>query len=1087
MKKAFKTKKITLWITIFVLLTTSFLIVANKIKPLNNSSKFETSLNISDSNGDYYSQQLNLLDIDSSSPMKDNEITTTLILSDNRVFMGGKDGNWAIQTIVDGKSSGDPMSGKIEGDNGNIVIAVKEYDYKTNSKIILGFDTGAYFILDTTSGQQQHPFNEENLKSDDLNKKIVDISYTGFNNDYYFITEKGEVFRMDIDSDTHKNDPKAIGKMDDDEIITIKNEGMIGTSKGKILRYNVNTGNTTNQSPGDSLSTSPITSITSNGSRVNYLLTQDDGSWTNLLLTESQTPQAISSGQWGGGEKSILTSIKINDYNNSEFLVVGESGHWEIIDFAPEVESDPIVVSGDLSSGNNINTIINIGGNDQSMFLFGEKNGTWNTFEPIGNIVGFDKSSLPEEISVSDGKLVYKISTKSDYPNWPLNVKKYKIQSTLHDEKNDKDIVNTSETFDTFGEKIVEIDSLLYGNEYSDLRVQLVEEDGTTPIGNEWKTGVSFKTEIGKVSDIVNASIKEGDVYSNGFKLTIDEFDCSKGDPLKVLPYTLDVFATVAGENEESVIWTSLLQTTAIDGESFIIDTLDPGIEYTDVSVQINYDGTYVGTKFSLVDSLTTKNIPLSLSGTFSEITSDGFKISTDIDAENPTKLITDGYYMHVTSDGINYTSEKKYQAGNDVEFEIGNLDHGQRYNVRIWMSWDEDGNEPIPNCNAIVGWVTIENHVKEIKSASIDDKLTTSNSITINSSVSADNDLLNTTTPFTIKVFDVKNDSSKDLLYETIPLSESGDLGPIVVPNLTLKTTYNIKLQLLENKVEIGGLFNVGEVTTHSSEVTNINKIEVEKDSITSEGFDIRINIDSEYGETDVDSYQIRLYGSKTKEKPIWTGKSSTAGVQTFTVNGLDSSHEYTDTTYVLWDVSSKTEVDRVSGPDVTTLGMVSSVDNIKISNVKDTNFNMEVNVNDTFENGEFTQNNEPHKVEDYWIWVFANGDDINPIWKSKNSYGISGLVEFNVDNLDTNTSFNDIKIRLAKDKEGTSFSGEIQKTNLSIKTKMSHKLIEGITIGLIIFIIISIIVIYFSTIFYIKSRRNREERLSQTLKFNI
>ncbi len=1084
MKKTFKTKKIIFWIITFILILTSLLIGINKTQLTNNA--FEIQLNTSDFNKDYSSQPVDLIKIDNGDTLENNDITTSLMLSDNRVFMGGKDGNWTIQTFIDGKASGDPMIGKIDG-HGNISVAIKEFDYKTNSKIIIGFSTGFYSVLDTTSGQEIYSFNKGNSNpSNSLNRKIFNIIYAGKgpsgHERYFFFTENGIVSEREIDTDSEISQKNIT--LDDEYITSFdKNDNIFGTSKGRVLRFNVRTGRTTIQfDAGNNL---PITSISDNG--LNYFLTQTDGSWANILLVEGQDTKIISSGKWGQ-KKSILTSIKINDSNNSEFMVAGESGFWAIIDFDPKAQDDSVVSSGFTSSLKDINTIINIGGNDQSMFLFGEGGGKWNTVQPTGNIIDFNKNYLPEEVSAHDGELIYKISTKSDYPNWPLNVKKYKIKSTLHDEKNNKDIVNTSETFDTFGEKNIKIDSLLNGNEYSNLRVQLVEDNtGETPIGSEWITGVNFKIAIGKVSDITDASI--GDVNSNGFKLTIDSFDCSKGDPLKVLPYTLDVFATVDGETEESVIWTSLLQTTAIDGESFIIDTLNPGVKYTNISVQINYNGEYVGKKLKLTDSLTTKNIPLSLSGTFSDFTKEGFKILANIDAEDSTKQITDGYYMHITNDDdLDFTSKKRYESGDNIEFVVDGLNPGERYNVKIWLSWDEKGNEPIPNCSAIVGWATIENHVKKISDASVDDKLTTSNSITINSTVIADSDSFNTTTPFTIKVFNVKNDSSKDLLYETIPLSQSGSLSPIIVSNLTFKTSYNIELQLLENGVEKGDSFEIGEVTTHSSRVTNINKIDVEEDTITSKGFDVVLNIDSEYGEIEVDTYEIRLYIGDIGEgeEPIWTSeKRSKAGVQTFTVDKLDSSREYTDTTYVLWDISSDQEVDRVFGPSVTTLSIVTSIDNenVNISNIKDTNFDVEMNVNDQF------GNDEPHRVEDYWIWVFANGNDTDPIWKSSIPYKLSGPATFNVNNLDTNTNFNNIKIGLATiegdDKEPL-IHGEVQETKFSIKTKVSHKLIEEITIGLSLFIILLVIIIYFSVVFYIKAKRNRQEKFTQTMKFN-
>ncbi len=1069
-------KKITLYIFALILIIVGPLFLLSKnINEFNNHLSLKTN--------SHTPQYIDLENVDSDNPL-DVGILTSILLSDENVFLGGESGKWAIENIVDGKV-GETSTGVIEG-HGDIQFIVKQFDYETSAKIILGFNMGDIVIFDTKEQTLVKEKKQLNTKSND--EKIVNILYTGEEDTYIVFGENGTV--QQVNTSTFVFEDKT--SIDIEDGCTIKSmirltsgEILLGDDNGNAYKYNITSGITTEpfSSSIENADKGSILTITRVDSDFIFFFGLDDGHWESVNLVSPIKNRIISQGDWLEGETtSINSSIKLNDENNTEILAAGDNGHWSVIDVYRNLK-EPIIQDGNISSGNKINSILDLSDGDLSMVLFPCGNGEWTTFRFTGDIAGFDKDFKPESISHFGNEIDYKISTKSDYSRWPLYVKKYKVKSTLYDERQGKDISLVSETFDTFGEETIELHSLYYSTTYSDLRVQLLEEDGVTTIGEEWDTGVDFKTDIGRVSDILKATVNE--INSDSFSFTIDTFDCSESVPDKVSPFTIDAFATIDEESEETKIWTSLLQSTAIDGTKFIVNGLNPGVKYNNVSIQLHYEDVgYIGTKFSLSNLITTKNIPLSLTGSFSEKTSDGFKILANIDAEDSSKKITDGYYMHATNDDdLDFTSEKKYEAGDDVEFIISGLNPGETYNIKIWLSWNAEDKNPIPNCETNIGKSTVENHAKEIKSASIDSKGITSKTFTIDSEIQTDNDSLNTTSPFTIKVYNVSEKGS-DLLYETIPLFRGGELKPIIVPNLSMETSYNIKIQLLEDGMEIGSLFDLGEVTTRSSLVTGMSEISILSNTITSSSFDVQLNIDSEDSSKNVESYELRFFVNGETNTPIWKEKSTTAGIGLiFTIDGLQSSTTYTNTMYELWDTTNDKKIDYKLGRDITTLGQVTKFNGEpSVKHIKDKSFIMSLNIDDTFV--EDSQNKVPHFVENYWIWIFANNDDSNPIWKSKNAYNISGQTTFTVDGLDTRTNFANIKVQFV-DEEGTSFSGAPQETNISLKTKMNHSLEEGIIIGSIIFFVVA----FFSTFITInivkKSRQEKRDNFSQHIKF--
>lgn len=1091
MEKYFK--KITSYILLVIMILTSLAV------PLALKGNYFHGLSIL---GEHKQQDVNIEEVGNDSILLDNETITTMVsLPDDKVFFGGTNGAWAIETIVDGIPEGDISNGKFSfGENPqSITYVVKQYDYDPSERanIIIGFDSGSIGIFNTETSNF-YSTDEYGWKISSGIVKIIDL---GRGEEYLFIDKTGEVIKVNTKDKTHDswgqidslggNNITATYTLSDGRILIGTDESG-GENTTTLVAYNFWTNETElffNDFvfPDHRKSTIRAIEYLYAG---DYVLCFDNGEYGIVNLNRRLIFHS-GFGNWGAGEnEQINVILKLNDLENTEVILGGTNGFWRIIDLSPNKGQEHVIKEGQLTNKQTISSLYDSGGNDLSTILLGQDNGEWTTIRPLNSNIAFDKTIFPTPIEQEGNKLTYKIFTKTDYPDWPINVKKYKIQSILFNEKTKKDIISKTPLLDTFGEMNVEISSedIVYSNYYTDLRVQLFDEDGTTPIGETWDTGVDFETPDGKINDITLATL--GDVNSNGFDFTIDTFDFEGDNPDKIKPYTVSVLAKVDG-GETETIWTSIFKYSATDGEKFIVDNLNPGVEYTDVVLQLKdkESGDVIGTQFNLSDSIKTTNLPISLTGEITEKTKDSFKIKADVEAEDSSKKISNGYYLNASSDDFEsskiYHSSKMDDAGNDIEFNIEGLDPGQVYNnVKIWLSWDEEGKEEIPNCSSVIGGVYLENHVQKISTASIDEKETTSNTLTINANVTADNESLNVTTPFTIQVIDTMGGTSK-VIYETTSLKTAGKLSPIVVTNLSTKTKYNLKLKLLENGEQVGELFDIGEVSTHSSSVIGINSILVQKTTITSESFDIVADIDSKYGAKEVESYKLKLFANGDDTNPVWTGESSSAGAgQRFTVDGLSSSTSYENIIYKIYEGDKEEVIDSMSGDDVVTLGKVTGFDpdNVRVSNIKDKSFNVSMDINDTFE---IDSNGPPHQVEDFKISIFANGDDENSIWTSNIFYGFSGPITFNVDNLNTSTNYSNIKIQFI-DKDGTPFGDDPlpMEMGINVKTKFSYVLETSIISGSILFLIVLFFVISITIILVKKGRERAKERTIGNLK---
>ncbi len=1040
-------------------------------------------------NEDYSSQTIGIEKKDSYDlVLGENErITTTLILPDNKVFFAGSHGNWAVQTIIEGKFGDNVNSGSIGGHAADFGIfsSIITDDYKDSSEIVLGL-MGYVAILNVETGVAEFP---DGWIVGEGTGRITNIDSIG-NSEYLVYDRKdGNILKVNTSTKEYNEAGKieaGTGNYITSNYITLDNGSILfGTLQGHLFEYNPSDNST--KRFGDLETSAPIYTLTMISSN-NCFVGDNNGEW---WLYDTSEKNIISSGIWTNDEavtSSINASMAIPDANNSEILASGSNGYWAVIDTNPNIPKgdESIINSGYFEGRKNIENCVKLGSEDSSTFIFSGSS-KWVSAELVGSTSGFDKNLTPEVVGSLPNEINYKITMLNDYPDWPINIEKYKIKSTITDGSTNTDITSISTTFDKTGEIVVKINALEPNRKYNDLRIQLMKNDGETPIGEVWDTKVNLETTIGRVRNIDKVTL--GDVSSKGFKFTVDTFDSSALNPKVVSEYTLKLNAQkVDGVLEEKTIWESKALTEAVDGTEYTVSGLDPGIKYEQITIQANYEDTgLVGDPLKLSSEITTKNIPKNLSGTIGEKTNTSFQLLANIEAENPNKKITDGYYMNVKDDNkLDYTSEKSYDVGENISFIIGDRTPGEAFkNLKISLSWDEEGKDIIEGCSASIDDVVIDNHISSIDVVKVEEKNSTS--IKISPTVSADNNNNPITSPFKIQVFNTF-ESIDEPIYETEDIQKSGDLDSIIISGLTTKTSYHLQLQLVENSVKIGNFYDLGVVSTTSSKVTGIGEnIEILNEGVTTHGFDASINIESENEAINVERYKLFFYNGE-KDEPTWYRESSVAGKQVFSITGLSSSRTYDKCRFELWDSPDPDHHNVFTSKvfKVTTLGFVTSFNKgtLKSSNVKQKSFDLSFNVEDTFK--EPGQENNGNKVERYWVIIFSNDDYENPIYDkddNKEGYQFSGQVNLTVKGLKPHTKLTNIKIQFV-DEKGTPFFGNPQSTGLLIKTKMSIQMISEMVGLSLIFLGLIIFTIVWTTKTLSRKRKEEKENLTHHLR---
>ncbi len=1066
-------KFITYILSFIVILITMFFLLGN-FSHTNLNQTSQTTINSTDK------QYISLEQIDhNDSVMIDNiDITNSLLLPDNKVFFGGSKGYWSVETIINGESSGDNVMGKVGkwANASSITVSEISDDFETSSEILVGTGSGYIALINLETKEATFPGGQEADGNPLLTGKVIKIKSLG-GHEYLLYDENGKIFKLNTSSNECSQVGDIFGEEKNNNTLIYSITDSYGSTDGSVMigtynyfyEYNFSEKTLKTFSLEADINIFSIMMLNS----TECFLGGENGKWWNWDIS-SDTKISRGGIDDESGLFYIKSVIKIPRISDNEVLITSSKGRWAIISVDEGKDWPDVISSGSFVGKKNINSCILL---DNGIALASGDGGRWASANFIGSFPEFDRDNKPEVTSTSYNSIEYQVTMKSDYPDWPMNVEKYRISSNFLNETTQELEYSTSSIYDRAGVITVKVDSLSSDTKYKDLRIKMVEPDGKTRIGPEWDTGIDFNTSVGRVTDINELTFDEESINSNGFEFTINSFECTTEDLENIEAYNIIVTSQkVDGVVGEQTIWTSSEQTTAKEDTKFTVENLNPGTKYEQVNAQIIYDDEGpVGYPIIISSEIITKNIPNKITAKIGEKSKESCEIILDIEAEDSTKEITDGYYMHVTDDNnLNFTSEKRFEAGKDVKFVVLNLVPGETYrNVKVFLSWDEEGKDPIEGCSFLLGDLEIENHVNIINTASFNLEELSSNSMEINVNVSSDNDSKDITTPFKIQVFDTLT-STTTPLYVSNEYQTSGDLAPIDISDLTMKTKYIIELQLIEGTKTIGQLFNLGPITTTSSKVTGMDNINILDNQITQHGFKVNINIKSDDESENVERYKLIFYNGET---PIWTKESSKAGEQLFTITGLNSSTTYTNNRYELWDLKSDKKVDTKDGPDVTTLGIVKGFSGTPVeSNITDKSFDLSLNIEDTF--SKYEESSNGNKVVSYWILVFANNDYDNPIYKSKEGINFSGKVNITVDNLKSFTKFLNIEVQLVNE-DGISFFGNPQDTGISIMTKMKTWVIIVISVSSIVFIILIIFTILF-TIHTFKEKKEKEQTMT-------
>ena len=1097
----------------------------------------ENIFNNLNSNGDYVSQYVDFEEVDSDTSLMPNssDILISINLPDNKIFFGGAKGDWSIETMDGSKQV---ESGSITGlaERENITSGFLTSD---KSSIILGFTSGYVAIFNLTSKKAEYPAGWNQLTTGLALQKVIKIiqSSGGDLDEFIVFTIKGTSFRVN----TRTNDAFAYDTLhleNEEEIEcfedTTSKKMIFGTNLGSVYSY------ISSSKEIEKILTlsnkKQITTLTYISS-TNIFVGQKDGDWASINMDD----KSISVEKTWEGVTSINTSLVLPDDNGSEILAGAAGGKWAVIDTNKEAVDGFIVNEGKFAGSKDVNGLINLNPDKNDLFLFFGNNGKWFSQKPMGFVTGFDESAGVTVGAATDEQVSYSVNTVNDYETWPIDIRKYKIQSTITD-PGGSDISSTSRTiFDQVGKVDITIDSLLPSSVYTDLRVQLMETDGTTKIGNEWDTNIDLETSLGRVKGITSASIDDDTITSTGFQLLVDGFNCDVPEGGAVADFTIRVLANVDGSTSQTNIWESPTENTSPSSLTFDVVGLNPGTKYENISVQIFYGEEGQDTPFK-IETLTTLNSPTDLSAEITDIkTSDSFSISIDVDAEDVTKPIFgkddptngnkyDGYYVQVTGDDdFAWTSRKQTMAGDELEFTIEDLNPGESYaNIDVELTWDKEGNNPIDNCKVEnIGTATTLNHIKGfvniggtgVDKTGIDDTTIDANSLDIDVNVKAEN--IDTTIDvdpvFKIEVYYGTKKGEETLHQTTPPSSKSGIQDPIEIEKLESGTKYYFKLQLIEKVpgadefTNVGSKVDIGDALTTAVEVTAFENLEVIEGSETDKTFDFQVDIKSdEFDSKHVKGYKIKFYADATDpeptigepklsdepEEPKWvSGKKTDAGYGIiFKVVGLEASTIYKNSKFELIDFKTERVIDTIDYVgDITTRGTVTTIipsgpDKPTISNVGAFGFDSSFKVADTYDHS----GDKSHEVEEYYVVFYAKvgkNETEEQIFESGNNGEVgSGLTESGKQTLEV-TDLLSWKHYIITGMQLVNSAGEeysdILPMEVEINTKISTKIMITLGIGALFVIVALVGTIAGVTVVIKKKKEGKRDKFVSQMKF--
>jgi len=709
--------------------------------------------------------------------------------------------------------------------------------------------------------------------------------------------------------------------------------------------------------------------------------------WANVNGVNSRTKVWTSETQTkelDGGQMNIENLTPSTTYKGIKLKLVGEDG---------EVIGDPFNITSDFTTDNQINGM-------------SEPTIVADSITTTGFSINTTLSST-EDNSNGDVEGYLAIVTSS---------------TPIDNGTNDQKEIWRSDIKETSGDITFDIDKLNPGVEYSDIKISIISAIQEEDVIVE-PTDVDTTTTLDEISEIDSSTaIDEETIGSNSFNINAKVNSVNGKTDVK--KYKFKVIGTGSGGNPDIDFTSNEFGTT--DAQVLTIDGLAPATHYTNIKISVVYVGEEdsplydktlddVDTTNQNVQGIDTVDVPADTITTTSVMfTLEA--ICDDHDKVNP-------YFVGVTanngSEDVSWSSEHSYKNGNINGEQIKTVVAGVTYtDINFQLYEDQEHSKKLGDAKALGKDIEIPDSepptVTGIDDAEI--KVVDDTSVTINMTVASDVEIGHDN-PFFVQMNAKIN--GVDFSMKSSTQTDAGNID-VVFDELTPETHYeDVTLQLLEinGTTPIGDPFdslNPNEFTTDAklSKVAEIESATISDDSITKTSFEFdlvsTVQTMSNDG-IDVQDYKIQVLATvdADAESIIWTSNTITNSEATLTVDQLKPGTLYKDVKFQLVEDDGTTPIGSVfdstedvqmkseGEPGVDSASIVPDLETIDGFSIT----------------SEVDESTITETTTGYELKVFANDDDINPIWTSQ-ELNKTGTQVSEVDGLTEATEYTNIKI---------------------------------------------------------------------------
>ena len=626
------------------------------------------------------------------------------------------------------------------------------------------------------------------------------------------------------------------------------------------------------------------------------------------------------------------------------------------------------------------------------------------------------------------------------------DVTPYKIQMLATLEGESEKVVWTSDSqTSTLNAKMITPNELKPSTTYKDIKMQLVEDDGTTLIGDPHALDGDDKdiTTLNRVNGISDVKITDDTTTLEGFTIEGTVKSTADVGDDEVDSYFAKVYAN---DETETEIWSGEDAPIAKSGkQSFVVNGLESGKEYKDIKIQLfSFEGKEglldepadVSADTTTLDTI--KEIDDVTAVTEGSVTSSSFTIDAKATSTNSKPDVEPYLFKVHNGDGIDYTSssEEAFKDGfTDIDSKtltIDSLETGKTYSGIVIDVVTVENPEAIIDSNDLDDVTILQQDVTGIDFVDIPDTGITTTDVLFTLKATAAQSTL-PINPYWVGVTadaTTGEDGKNSVEWKSSKSYDKLDINGEKIDGVVPGTTYtNINFQLyssddFKTTSKLGAEKAVGhEVKIPEAEdptVEEITSAEIETDSITNTSVNIKMTV-SNKGEK-INPFLVQLQG-----KAAGTDFSSNSESQTDLVDisvkfkDLTPGTEYTDLKVQLLSLDGTTLIGKGHKvDDFSTISDSISIESASIDMNKITETSVEIKTK-VIDGGSSDAMTDSYYVQ---FKGKANGSDVDFMSEEQTTTGSEISVKF--EGLEPGTEYKKITLQLFKDDKTTPIGSE-------------------------------------------------------------